>query len=74
MFTLTTAAAEPDLRQHFAGAHDGNNARVWGGMHYPSTVAISDATGAAIAEGRGSERDAAARWAVSAGADIRNTV
>jgi hypothetical protein len=28
---------------------DGNNARVWGGMHYPSTVAISDAVGEAIA-------------------------
>jgi hypothetical protein len=28
---------------------DGNNARVWGGMHYPSTVEISDATGEAIA-------------------------
>ena len=29
---------------------DGNNARVWGGMHYPSTVAISDAEGEAIAD------------------------
>jgi len=29
---------------------DGNNARVWGGMHYPSTVAISDAVGEAIGE------------------------
>jgi hypothetical protein len=28
---------------------DGNNARVWGGMHYPSTVAISDALGERIA-------------------------
>jgi hypothetical protein len=28
---------------------DANNARVWGGMHYPSTVAISDAVGRAIA-------------------------
>jgi hypothetical protein len=28
---------------------DGNDARVWGGMHYPSTVAISDAEGEAIA-------------------------
>jgi hypothetical protein len=28
---------------------DGNNARVWGGMHYPSTVAASDAVGEAIA-------------------------
>jgi hypothetical protein len=29
---------------------DGNNARVWGGMHYPSTVDISDAPGEAIAK------------------------
>jgi hypothetical protein len=28
---------------------DGNNARVWGGMHYPSSVAISDSVGRAIA-------------------------
>jgi hypothetical protein len=28
---------------------DGDNARVWGGLHYPSTVAISDAEGEAIA-------------------------
>ena len=28
---------------------DGNNARVWGGMHYPSTVEISDGLGEAIA-------------------------
>jgi hypothetical protein len=28
---------------------NGTNARVWGGMHFPSTVAISDAEGAAIA-------------------------
>ena len=28
---------------------DGNNARVWGGMHYPSTVAVSDRVGEAIA-------------------------
>ncbi len=32
-----------------AARADGNNARVWGGMHYPSTVAISDAEGEAIA-------------------------
>jgi hypothetical protein len=28
---------------------DGNDARVWGGMHFPSTVAASDAAGAAVA-------------------------
>jgi hypothetical protein len=49
-FTLTTTG-QPNrtytsIRQARA---DGNNARVWGGMHYPSTVAISDAVGKAIA-------------------------
>lgn len=29
---------------------DGNEARVWGGMHYPSTVAISDHVGASAAD------------------------
>ncbi len=29
---------------------DGNDARVWGGMHYPSTVGISDPVGEAIAD------------------------
>jgi hypothetical protein len=50
MFKLTTAL-QPD-RTYTSIAHarrDGNRARVWGGMHYPSTVAISDATGEAIA-------------------------
>jgi hypothetical protein len=50
-FTLTTPG-QPDrtyssLEQARA---DGNNARVWGGMHYPSTVAVSNAVGEAIAE------------------------
>jgi hypothetical protein len=49
-FTLTTTG-QPDrtyasIAQAWA---DGNDARVWGGMHYPSTVAISDAVGKAIA-------------------------
>ena len=50
-FTLTTPG-QPD-RTYSSIAHaraDGNNARVWGGMHYPSTVAISTAVGEAIAE------------------------
>jgi len=49
-FTLTTAnqanrtyASIPQARA------DGNNARVWGGMHYPSTVEISDGVGRAVA-------------------------
>jgi hypothetical protein len=48
-FTLTTGQSESHIYQHRAGAGDGNNARVWGGMHYPSTVAVSDAVGEAIA-------------------------
>src|SRR5215218_3032199 len=50
-FTLTT----PDRpSQPYTGISqartDGNNARIWGGMHYPSTVAISDTVGEAIAQ------------------------
>jgi hypothetical protein len=50
-FTLTTTGQPDRIYASIAEARaDGNNARVWGGMHYPSTVEISDATGAAIAE------------------------
>jgi hypothetical protein len=45
-FTLTTGMASRAYTSITAARSDGNNARVWGGMHYPSTVAISDATGA----------------------------
>jgi len=49
-FTLTTTGQPPRTYTSVAQAHsDGNNARVWGGMHYPSTVAISDQVGEAIA-------------------------
>jgi hypothetical protein len=53
-FTLTTRLSGVDLpnRTYTSIAQaraDGNNARVWGGMHYPSTVALSDAVGEAIA-------------------------
>jgi hypothetical protein len=49
-FTLTTPN-QPDRTYGSIGQAraDGNNARVWGGMHYPSTVEISDAVGEAIA-------------------------
>ena len=50
MFALTTTG-QPS-RTYFSIAHarsDGNNARVWGGMHYPSTVGISDDAGEKIA-------------------------
>ncbi len=50
VFTLTTAALPSRTYTSISQARrDGNNARVWGGMHYPSTVAISDAEGEAIA-------------------------
>lgn len=54
-FTLTTRLASgADLPNRIytsiaQARSDGNNARVWGGMHYPSTVEISDAVGEAIA-------------------------
>jgi hypothetical protein len=49
-FTLTTAAQPSRTYTDIAQARsDGDNARIWGGMHYPSTVAISDALGEAIA-------------------------
>jgi hypothetical protein len=50
-FTLTTAGLPSRTYTSIGQARsDGNNARVWGGMHYPSTVEISDAMGEAIAK------------------------
>ena len=50
-FTLTTSGRPSQTYTGISQARaDGNNARVWGGMHYPSTVAVSDAVGDAIAE------------------------
>jgi hypothetical protein len=49
-FKLTTTGQPTRTYMSIKQARaDGNNARVWGGMHYPSTVAISDAVGRAIA-------------------------
>ena len=49
-FTLTTIGQPSRTYSSIKQARsDGNNARVWGGMHYPSTVAISSAEGEAIA-------------------------
>jgi hypothetical protein len=50
VFTLTTAG-QPDRTYTgiLQARSDGNNGRVWGGMHYPSTVEISDAVGQRIA-------------------------
>ena len=50
-FTLTTTGQPNRTYTSITRARsDGNNARVWGGMHYPSTVDISDAMGEAIAK------------------------
>ena len=49
-FALTTTAQPGRTYSSIGQARaDGNNARVWGGMHFPSTVAASDAEGEAIA-------------------------
>jgi hypothetical protein len=49
-FTLTTAGQPSRTYTSIEQARtDGNNARVWGGMHYPSTVAISNTVGRNIA-------------------------
>ena len=48
-FVLTTTGLPNRTYTSIAQARaDGNSARVWGGMHYPSTVGISDVTGEAI--------------------------
>ena len=50
-FTLTTNGQPDRTYTSITQARsDGNNARVWGGMHYPSTVDISDGLGEAIAK------------------------
>ena len=49
VFRLTTGLQNRTYTSISAARADGNAARVWGGMHYPSTVAISDAEGEAIA-------------------------
>jgi hypothetical protein len=50
-FTLTTPnLPERTYTSLMQARADADNARVWGGLHYPSTVAVSDAEGAAIAE------------------------
>jgi hypothetical protein len=49
-FLLTTAGHPSRSYKSIVEARsDGNRARVWGGMHYPSTVRISDAVGEALA-------------------------
>jgi len=49
-FMLTTFGQPSQTYTSISQARaDGNDARVWGGMHYPSTVAVSDAAGEAAA-------------------------
>jgi hypothetical protein len=50
LVTLTTAGQPNRTYTSISAARsDANSARVWGGMHYPSTVEISDRVGQAIA-------------------------
>jgi hypothetical protein len=49
-FTLTTGQTSQTYASISQARADGNNARIWGGMHYPSTVAVSDAVGEAAAD------------------------
>ena len=49
-FTLTTGANSRTYHSISQARSDGNNARVWGGMHYPSTVEVSDGVGEAVAD------------------------
>jgi hypothetical protein len=49
-FTLTTAGQPSRVYTSITQARtDGNNARVWGGQHYPSTCEISDREGQEVA-------------------------
>jgi hypothetical protein len=48
-FLLTTGSTSFTYDSVTKAREDGNNARIWGGMHYPSSVAVSDAMGASIA-------------------------
>ena len=48
-FTLTTGSASRTYFSITQARNDGNDARVWGGMHYPTSVSVSDAMGSAIA-------------------------
>ena len=50
VFTLTTGLTSRTYTSIAHARSEGNDARVWGGMHYPSTVAISDSVGEAIAD------------------------
>jgi hypothetical protein len=50
-FTLTTAGQPAHTYTSIPEARsDANNGRLWGGMHYPSTIEISDDVGQAIAK------------------------
>jgi hypothetical protein len=48
-FRLTTGSTSRTYTSISAARSDGNEARVWGGMHYPSTIAVSDGVGETVA-------------------------
>lgn len=48
-FTLITGQVSRTYTSIGQARSDGNNARIWGGMHFPSTIQISDAEGESIA-------------------------
>jgi hypothetical protein len=50
VFTLTTRSLPDRTYTSISAARaDGNSARVWGGMHFPTTVEASDAVGEDVA-------------------------
>lgn len=49
LFTLTTGQTKRTYTSIAQARSDGNNGRIWGGMHFPSTIEISDAEGEEIA-------------------------
>ena len=48
-FALTTGSASRTYLSITQARNDGNDARVWGGMHYPTSVVASDLMGSLVA-------------------------
>jgi hypothetical protein len=48
-FTLTTGSTSRTYLSITQARNDGNDARVWGGMHYPTSVVASDFMGSLVA-------------------------
>jgi hypothetical protein len=67
-FMLTTSGQPGQTYTRISDARaDGNNARIWGGMHYPSTVALSDTVGETIASYVDANSMQLSRYAASVG-------